>query len=83
MYNKVSALPATGTGAAVLGGGAYAYGVNGLIWWAIVVVAVFTLIGACAAFARTMPALRFHHNNPKQLAPKDRPELPRQLRYRR
>ena len=76
MYNQVSGLPAAGVGTALSAGGAYMYGG----WfWVFAVVAAVTLIGAFGAFKRTLPATNLFYREPKQLAPKQRPQ-PRRSR---
>lgn len=71
MYNQVSMLPVTGVGTTASAGLAVAYGG----WfWVFAAIAVFTLVGAFGAAARTMPAIGLLHREPKQLAPEDRPK---------
>ena len=74
-------LPVAGVGAVASGGAAYAF--DGFWFWVFAAIAAFTLVGAVGAFVRTMPAMRFLHREPKQLAPNGRPEYPRQPRRRR
>ncbi len=81
MYTQVSVLPVSGVGALASGGAAYAFG--GLWFWVFAAIAAFTLVGAVGAIVRTMPAMRFLHREPKQLAPNGRPEYLRQPRRRR
>lgn len=80
MYNQVGGLPATGVGVLASSGAAYTLGG---FWWVFAALAVFTLVGAVGAFARTVPAMGFLYRRPKQLAPDGRPEGPSQPRRRR
>ncbi len=67
MYNQpVGPAAATGIGAMAL------FSMQEVMFWVLMMVAAFALLGAASAAMRTAPAMKFMYREPKRLAPRRR-----------